>query len=62
MAQAPKPATLSLLLAIGTAAIGALLAYQAAQQALLYAFGLTALFGLASLFFAKAEAQKREAA
>jgi len=65
------PSLISLLLAGGTALIGALLAYQYSSQAtvepaqaktLLYAFGLTALFVVASLLFAKGEAQKKEVA
>ncbi|MFO1532279.1 MAG: hypothetical protein ABR562_01050 [Thermoplasmatota archaeon] len=62
MANIPKPATISAALAVGTCGIGALLANQAGQTNLLYAFGLAAVFVLASLMFAKGEAQKKEAA
>jgi hypothetical protein len=56
-----QPAIVANGLALGTAAIGALLAYQAGQQNLLYACGLAALFSAAALLFAKGEAQKKEA-
>jgi len=62
VAQAPKPATVSLLLGVGTCAIGAILANQAGQPTLLYAFGLSGLFTLAGLLFAKGEAQKAKEA
>jgi len=62
MAGKIPPSTLSAALGVGTSLIGALLAYQQAQQTLLYAFLLAGLFTLASLMFSKGEAEKKEVA
>ena len=57
-----KPYVVASGLAAGTAAIGALLAFQAGETNYAYAFGLTALFAVAGLLFSKGEAEKKEAA